>query len=467
VGWFDDLPRSADDIELIEGSPGDLRSSAADLRTLAAGLDTVRSACVDLCSVTDGSSWYGQGFDAFREAVDRNPQPSDIDNAQRTIEGAAAILEALADGVERCQGDIDWCRQRMTNLGLHGDDIPDELRGEVEVIDADAGAARSDHARHLRDAGTALAALTEDTIYAEPPPGFWDQVGDVLGVVGGQVWEFCVGIVEGVWEMVKGVVMIVAFVVQPWKWDDAWETIKQVVQFAIAHPDDFFLLVGQAIIDWETLRDNPARWLGKLVPNILLALATGGAGTVASRATAVAARLPRVHRLMNAVARPAMKVDDLMRPLGGRAKPANWTRDMGRRGDELSQQKWSRLGYDRVGGQVRFRSLTTTKPDGTLYYSPVDHVMRAPGGKPLAVESKNGLSANLSENQQVVYPELSSVGAELRSPKLVGEGMPVGSTQVMPVAVDHWYSPIDAPSVTSQVGLQVGAGGVSVVGRQQ
>jgi hypothetical protein len=77
LGFFgDDLPRSADDIPLLEGDPAAIRSCAADLRRLAGSLGGAWIAAHQLSQVRDGTSWQGAGFDAFRTRVDKNPQTS-------------------------------------------------------------------------------------------------------------------------------------------------------------------------------------------------------------------------------------------------------------------------------------------------------------------------------------------------------------------------------------------------------
>ena len=86
MGWpFDDLPRSSADIPRIGGDPSVLRTCASDLRTVAADLESPRTAASQLQTITDGTSWNGAGFDAFRDKVDKNPKAADIANAQSVM----------------------------------------------------------------------------------------------------------------------------------------------------------------------------------------------------------------------------------------------------------------------------------------------------------------------------------------------------------------------------------------------
>jgi hypothetical protein len=487
MGWFGDgLPRSSGDIELLEGSPSSLRSCASDLRTLAGELTPAWLACHQLGLITDGTSWNGQGFDAFRTKVDKNPKTSDIDNAQSMMHSAAGALDTLATGLDDCQGRITWCRQRIDALALGDGDIPDDVRPQVESIKADADGARADYARYLTTAGQTFDELTDKTVYAEPPPGFFESVGNFFETVGGIGADFLVGIVEGVWEMVKGLYSIVAILVQPWKWPEAWETIKKIAVYAWNNPGEFLKMVGQAMVDWETLKENPAKWLGKLVPNILLAIVTGGAGTAASVLSRVGAfasrfsRLARVADKMSDVARVASKVDKigradnlarkvgLLKPVTGRQmwKAVN---AQGKVGDALSLTKWSGKGYRPVAQQVTLHSKTVLKPNGKPVEARADHFFAddANGGKLFGVEAKNGLNAPLRPGQKVVYPEMRTTGVEVRGDKLAGEGLPSGSTVQGDVHVDHWYSPHDAPSVATQAAVQGGAQTVKAAGSDE
>jgi hypothetical protein len=487
----DGLPRTSSDIEPLDGSPSALRSCAEDLRTLAGELSSAWTACHQLGLITDGTSWNGQGFDAFRTKVEKNPKTSDIDNAQTMINAAAGTLDTLATGLDDCQSRITWCRQRIDALALGEGDIPDDVRPQVEAIKTDADSARSDYGRHLTTAGQAFEELTDKTVYAEPPPGFFESVGDFFAGALQITGDFLLGVVEGVWEMVKGLFMIVALVVQPWKWPEAINTLTQIVKFAIENPGEFLSLVGQAIVDWETLKENPAKWLGKLVPNILLAVVTGGAGTAATALTRVAvmasrfSRLTRVADKLNGVARVANRVDNVGRAdhlarRVGLLKPMTRRQTfqrigaMGRLGENLSVQKWTNQGYRPVAQQVTLHSKTTTYSSGRKSGKPVeaiiDHVFSddaSSGTKLFGVESKNGVGADLSSRQATVYPEMETTGVEVRGNKLGGEGYPSGSTLQTDVHVDHWYSPHDSPSVGSQVAVQVGAEGAQQVGNDE
>ena len=56
-----------------------------------------------------------------------------------------------------------------------------------------------------------------------------------------------------------------------------WNALK-------ADPLGFGKEVGKAVLDWDTWADDPARALGHLVPDAIVAVATGGAPTSAASA---------------------------------------------------------------------------------------------------------------------------------------------------------------------------------------
>jgi hypothetical protein len=488
VVWpYDDLPRSSADIPQIEGDPSTLRTCASDLRTLAGDLATPRTAAFQLQEITDGTSWQGAGFEAFRKKVDKNPKAADIENAQSIMHQAADALTTLASGIADCQTRIGWYRQQIDNLNLPAGELTDDVRPQVQRIKDDVDGVRATYKGHMRTAGDRFDELTGKTVYAEPPPGFFESVVDFVSDGLDFVCEFAIGIVEGVWEMVKGLYSIVALVVQPWKWPQAWDTIVAIAKYAWHDPMGFLKAVGLAIVDADTWKESPAKWFGKLIPNIVLAIATGGAGSAAVGLTRVAVfgarlgRLARVTDKLNGVAKVAAKVDKLrvdrvlrspkvgvLKPLTDKQLGAYWGH-MGRRGESLSTQKWTSMGYTKVAKEVTLQSWNSVRRSGDPRRARIDHVFEQPGGgRPLlGVESKNGLGAGLRGDQPVVYDELAGGGVQLRTDKLAGQGLPHGSNFHADVKVDNWYSPVDATSAGSQAAVQVGAQGTKAIGSDE
>ncbi|WP_205618411.1 putative T7SS-secreted protein [Schaalia suimastitidis] len=105
--------------------------------------------------------------------------------------------------------------------------------------------------------------------------------------------------------------------------------------------------IAKAVLDWDTWVDDPARALGHLVPDMVLALATGGAGAAATRGVSTAGRLT------SGVGR----VDDA---LGAARKFGDAThfRNVDKLDDGADSIKT--LGRDRLGENARASSILDT-----------------------------------------------------------------------------------------------------------
>ncbi|WP_285101486.1 polymorphic toxin-type HINT domain-containing protein [Promicromonospora sp. MEB111] len=90
-------------------------------------------------------------------------------------------------------------------------------------------------------------------------------------------------------------------------------------------------------------------------------------------------------------------------------------------------------GYTDIASEVTFLA-----PDGTKFRA--DFVARDPDGVLKAIEVKTN-NGGLTDNQYVGYPQLSTVGSEVRTDKLAGIGFPRGSTIKLDVEVSLWKCP--------------------------
>lgn len=90
-------------------------------------------------------------------------------------------------------------------------------------------------------------------------------------------------------------------------------------------------------------------------------------------------------------------------------------------------------GYTDIASEV-----TLLAPDGTRFRA--DFVARDPDGVLKAVEVKTN-NGGLTDNQYFGYPQLSTVGSEVRTDKLAGIGYPRGTTIKLDVEVSLWTCP--------------------------
>ncbi|MDP9072484.1 MAG: HNH endonuclease [Actinomycetota bacterium] len=88
--------------------------------------------------------------------------------------------------------------------------------------------------------------------------------------------------------------------------------IGEGLAYGVTHPKEF----AKAITNWDMWFDNPARALGQLVPDLVIAVATMGSGTTAS----AGARLANTTSKLRTAGKAAAKVDDSVATLKAAGK---------------------------------------------------------------------------------------------------------------------------------------------------
>lgn len=282
------------DIPLLPGSSSGLRTSAAHLRSTLPDLDTARRAALQIEAISEGEHWRGEAFDAFRSVTERKPLPAAIDGARARMEEAATRLDWLAARFDQNQETLRWCRSRAAAL----DPTDPEAAAERSAIERDVERAWDDQRDATRSVGDLFDWMDDQPFFATPPPSVLDRV---VGGVGSLVHGFA----EGAWDLVTGLGQLVVLfnpIMLPFTLRRAWENRDQfmaVLQWAWDDPQAFFSQLGRAMLDLDMLFEDPARWVGRRIPDILLALATAGLGTVGS-AAAMSVRGLRGARLADA-----------------------------------------------------------------------------------------------------------------------------------------------------------------------
>jgi hypothetical protein len=135
-----------------------------------------------------------------------------------------------------------------------------------------------------------------------------DVMDDVIDVVDGAAWQvgqFLAGAGEATWGLLEFAFKVspIYAVLDPQGFVEHGKGLAQGIVYGVQNPREF----AKAVLDWDTWKENPARALGHLVPDLLLTLATAGAGGAARGASAA-----------NRLRRTADKVD----ALGPRVFPA-------------------------------------------------------------------------------------------------------------------------------------------------
>ena len=296
----------------VEGNPGTIRSRAVLMEQKGQLFyDTG-----DALSKIDVSGWTGRAADEFREAHDLEPDrwikagngfkkaaaglttyAGVLEDAQRRAAEAKAEHERgqqesenartqygsymdrmraywSSGGTDQAQPFVDW-----------GDPIQQEALRAMQAVRADL-----DNAAHVC-AGEVRAGCAD-----APEEPNWLESG--LKFVGG-IFE---GAGEAVWDLLTMVPFSpVNLVIDAYKLatgdltpEELAKTYELDVENAVdmaqgiytgltTDPIGFGKQLGKSLLDWDTWADDPARAIGHLVPDAIVAVATGGAGAVATR----------------------------------------------------------------------------------------------------------------------------------------------------------------------------------------
>ncbi len=309
-------------VELLPGDSGAIRSAASDIAGAIPQLRTAHAAAVRVDDVLRGACWQGEAFDAFRQVVERKPLPQALDVAVDRMGSAIDELQRFARGFDEHQDRLRHLRAQAAELASApaGEVDPMEAAAVAErlrAIEEQARAVHEEHRRSLDSVAEVFDWLDDETTFAQPPPSSWERmtgaVGDALEGLGDIAASFGLGVYEGFRDMLLGIRDLV-LLLDPRGWPELWAQRGQLVailQYAWENPVEFLGELGSALLDLDTLFSDPARWLGRRVPDLLLALATVGAGTVGARAAG------SVRNLRG----PLKVIDDARRPPGS-ATPA-------------------------------------------------------------------------------------------------------------------------------------------------
>jgi hypothetical protein len=264
------LSATASAASLVPGDPAQVEWLAREYARYAGGAcDAVRA-----LRRIDTGAWVGPAGDAFRKAIGQVPDKlergqSAFARAARCLSDYARVLrDAQADAAAAAlryadaeQATARWHAQAAQTRSLH-DPGADErgaaeqlLRGARERVDAAARRAASvlDDARH---GAPHEPGLLSKAVHA---------VGSFLAGAGEATW----GLAELSFRLSPTYALI-----DPEGFVDNAENLGKGVVYGVEHPKE----LGKAVLDWDTWAHDPARALGHLVPDLLLAVATAGAG---------------------------------------------------------------------------------------------------------------------------------------------------------------------------------------------
>jgi hypothetical protein len=276
----------------------------------------------------------------IREAKDDIQQAIDdqIDARTRIALAQEAQVGALGDQATRVVAAAEEAAA-WRDLAA-AEDRERKARHRLEVAEEDRRQAQKDGLEAMRSVADARVALVgaaqgagllptqpggpADPAFAAaagivlpPPPkppehkSWFERRLDDVGNAATWTWDQTKQVPGGVWEGTKGMYEGVKFATElnPTAPDnlihlgrtiDRYQQLAGAGKFAYDHPDEF----GKQLVNWEDLSHGRyGEWAGNLVPDIALAVATGGAGTAASRASKVAGATEKLTTAERAFAR--------------------------------------------------------------------------------------------------------------------------------------------------------------------
>jgi len=296
----------------IEGNPGNIRSKALTMEQKGQLFHDTG----DALSKIDVSGWTGRAADEFREAHDL--EPDRWIKAGNGFTKAAAGLTTYAAELENAQSRAEWARteyergQRESDTARTqyssymdqmrsywsrggtdqaqpfvdwGDPIQQEALQELAAARADLDSAAHTCAGQVR-AGCADAP--EEPNWLESGLKF---VGGILEGAGEAVWDLLTMVPFSPVNMVMDAYKLATGDLTPEEMmkkyelsaENAWDMAKGIWTGLTTDPIGFGKELGKALLDWDTWADDPARAIGHLVPDAVIAVATAGTGALATR----------------------------------------------------------------------------------------------------------------------------------------------------------------------------------------
>ena len=296
----------------IEGSPGNIRSKALTMEQKGQLFyDTG-----DALSKIDVSGWTGRAADEFREAHDLEPDrwitsgngfkkaaaglttyAGELEDAQRRADEAKAEYGRGQRESESARTQYDSYMGRMRTYWAGGgtdqaepfvdwgDPIQQEALRSMQAVRADLDTAAHTCAGQVK-AGCADAP--EEPNWLESGLTF---VGGILEGAGEAVWDLLTMVPFSPVNLVMDAYKLATGDLTPEELmkkyelsaENAWEMARGIYTGLTTDPIGFGKELGKSLLDWDTWADDPARAIGHLVPDAVVAVATAGTGALATR----------------------------------------------------------------------------------------------------------------------------------------------------------------------------------------
>lgn len=298
----------------VRGNPGAIRSRSTTTTEKGQSFFVTGEAL----SKIDVSGWTGRAADHFREAHDLEPDRW-IEAGNGFVRAGNALM-VYASAVERAQELAQWAEGEYAR----GEQVTQDARA---AYDADVARGRDQQARSIahgipfdltivpfddpgqaiRDnalaelararseldaaAHTCAAEVRAGCTAAPEKPNWFESglrfVGGIFEGAGEAVWDLLtispfglVNMVDDSWKLLRGDLTPEELMD---KYKLSLETAEGMWDAMRHDPLEFGKNLGKGLLDWDTWSDDPARALGHLVPDAVIAALTAGTGGVAAR----------------------------------------------------------------------------------------------------------------------------------------------------------------------------------------
>jgi hypothetical protein len=296
----------------VEGNPGNIRSKATTMEQKGQLFyDTG-----DALSKIDVSGWTGRAADEFREAHDL--EPDRWIKAGNGFKKAAAGLRTYAGELEDAKSRAEAARKEYERGQQASEQDRSNYSSYMDRMRTYWSSGGTDQAEPFVDSGDPiqkaaldeLASLRSDLDSAahlcagEVKAGCADAPEEPNWLESGL--KFVGGIFEGAGEAVWDLLTMVPFspvnmVIDSYKLatgdltpeelmkkyelsaENAWDMATGIYTGLTTDPIGFGKELGKSLLDWDTWADDPARAIGHLVPDAIVAVATAGSGALATR----------------------------------------------------------------------------------------------------------------------------------------------------------------------------------------
>lgn len=296
----------------VEGNPSNIRAKAVLMEQKGQLFyDTG-----DALSRIDVSGWTGRAADEFREAHDLEPErwfksgngfkkaaaglttyAGALEDAQRRAADAKAEYERGQRESESARTQYSSYMDRMRSYWSSGgtdqaepfNDWGDPIQ-QAALSELAAARADLDNAAHTC-AGEVRAGCAD----APEEPSWWESglrfVGGILEGAGEAVWDLLTMVPFSPVNMVIDAYKLATGDLTPEELmkkyelsaESAWDMAQGIYTGLTTDPIGFGKELGKSLLDWDTWADDPARAIGHLVPDAIVAVATGGSGALATR----------------------------------------------------------------------------------------------------------------------------------------------------------------------------------------